>query len=97
MWKKGEGEGGDEMEMPCSMGSVTVVPAPTPLWVVFTGERRKGKAEEKRQHLRTQICTALLVPYSREVRWRAGKGWKGEGTVRGGKRRETRKEEELET
>lgn len=72
-------------------------PGPTPLQVVFTGDRRKGKAEEKRQHLRTQICTVLLVPYSREVRWRAGEGWKGEGTGRGGKRRETRKEEELET
>lgn len=49
-------------------------PTLTPLRVVFTGERRKGMAGEKRQHLRTQICTALPVPYCREARWRAGAG-----------------------
>lgn len=35
-------------------------PALTPLRVVFTGERRKGKAGEKRQHLRTQISQLCL-------------------------------------
>lgn len=54
-------------------------PALTPLRVVFTGERRKGKAGEKRQHLRTQICTALFVPYCREARWRAAGGGKEKG------------------
>lgn len=62
MWRKEGGEGVDEMEMSCSVGSVMGwEPAPTPLWVVFTGEKRREKAGEKRQHLRTQICTALFV------------------------------------
>lgn len=64
-------------------------PAPTPLWVVFTDERRKGKAGEKRQHLRTQICTALLVPYCREARWRAG----GVERRRDSERRQEKREE----
>lgn len=48
MRKKGEGDGVDEMAMPCSVGSDMGWGAcPAPLWV-FTGERRKGNAGEKK-------------------------------------------------
>lgn len=66
-------------------------PTLTPLWMMFTGERRKGMAREKRQHLRTQICTSLPVPYCREARWRAEAGVERR-TDRGGKRRGRRKQ-----
>lgn len=83
----------DEMEMPCSVGShYEVETTLTPLHVVLTGERRKGMAEEKRQHLKTQTCTALPVPDCRKVRWRAGLEWKGEGTD---KRRQEKNKEKI--
>lgn len=48
MRKKGEGDGVDEMAVPCSVGSDMGWGAcPAPLRV-FTGERRKGNAGEEK-------------------------------------------------
>lgn len=52
MWRKWEGEGVDEMEMPCSVGSVMVDSlALTPLQVVVIGEMKRKETLRRKANI----------------------------------------------